>query len=146
MLESGKSPRKVSQETSTEFPIRIARLKEMAGDEGAMMALLQAQEARISAPCLKHVPSLTDTEPLPSVEEMAPETERDALFSATVDAVQIIVRDKLYKARAKSLESYFNVSWHISRAQVYRYLDCASVLDVRPRYCLNVERMLTWYM
>jgi hypothetical protein len=107
--------------------------KDMAKDEVQLLTLLQTQESRISAQCLKHLPS-TDSELPGESSEVGGGPERDALFASTVDAVQIIVRDKLYKARAKSLESYFNLSWHISRAQVYRYLDCASVLDVRPLF------------
>ncbi len=103
-------------------------------EERRMEAALVLQEGRISAPCLKHMPS-----PVGKGDDDDPddaltlgEVERGHLFSSTVDAVQTIVREKLYRAKAKSLESYFNSVWHISRAQVYRYLDCATVLDVCP--------------
>ncbi|KAJ3030697.1 UNVERIFIED_CONTAM: hypothetical protein HDU68_008086 [Siphonaria sp. JEL0065] len=46
----------------------------------------------------------------------------------TVSAVQNIVGKKLYKEKSVSLEIYFKEYWKISRAQVYRFLDCASVL------------------
>lgn len=135
------------------FPVRTTHRKrqkqfvDMANqtlsryDEQQMLLQLSAQERRISAPCLKHLPSGAATQgpQINTAEEEEPvvdevpleEEERGALFSETVDAVQTIVRDKLYKSKAKSLEAYFNAVWHISRAQVYRYLDCATVLDVR---------------
>ena len=51
-------------------------------------------------------------------------------FKRTVFAVHAIVTHKLYKSKASSLESYFKTSWNISRAQVYRFLDSAWVLQV----------------
>ncbi|TPX74983.1 hypothetical protein CcCBS67573_g03756 [Chytriomyces confervae] len=54
---------------------------------------------------------------------------RQNKFTKTVFAVQTIVSKKLYKERAVSLELYFKEFWKISRAQVYRFLDCAAVLS-----------------
>ena len=80
------------------------------------------QESRISPTCLKHNPKEFPTR--------TDEDQRDLQFIETVAGVNVIVKEKLYRAKAKSLESYFNASWNISRAQVYRYIDCATVLDV----------------
>ncbi|KAJ3157400.1 hypothetical protein HDU86_003291 [Geranomyces michiganensis] len=49
-------------------------------------------------------------------------------FARTVLAVHAIVSQKLYKTKANSLEAYFRDAWKISRAQVYRFLDCAVIL------------------
>jgi hypothetical protein len=51
-------------------------------------------------------------------------------FVKTVLAVFRIVDDKLYRVRAHSLEQYFKERWQISRAQVYRFYNCARVLQV----------------
>jgi len=60
-----------------------------------------------------------------------------------------LLTKKLYKACAPSLEIYFRDVWKISRAQVYRFLDCATVLNtlegfkVRPskeRLCRSLKR------
>jgi len=70
-------------------------------------------------------------------------------FQKTILAIQNIVNKKLYKACAPSLEIYFRDVWKISRAQVYRFLDCATVLNtlegfkVRPskeRLCRSLKR------
>jgi hypothetical protein len=70
-------------------------------------------------------------------------------FQKTILAIQNIVNRKLYKACAPSLEIYFRDVWKISRAQVYRFLDCATVLNtlegftVRPskeRLCRSLKR------
>jgi len=70
-------------------------------------------------------------------------------FQKTILAIQNIVNRKLYKACAPSLEVYFRDVWKISRAQVYRFLDCATVLNtlegfkVRPskeRLCRSLKR------
>ena len=60
-------------------------------------------------------------------------------FKRTVMSIHAIVTHKLYKAKASSLEVYFKDSWNISRAQVYRFLDCAWVLkvDVVPGISYN---------
>ncbi|KAI8620817.1 hypothetical protein BC830DRAFT_423699 [Chytriomyces sp. MP71] len=54
---------------------------------------------------------------------------RQRKFTKTVCAVQNIVTKKLYKEKSVSLEVYFKEFWKISRAQVYRFLDCATVLN-----------------
>jgi hypothetical protein len=56
--------------------------------------------------------------------------KRQKRFKRTVMSVHAIVSHKLYKAKSSSLENYFKESWNISRAQVYRFLDCAWVLQV----------------
>jgi hypothetical protein len=56
--------------------------------------------------------------------------KKERRFKRTIMAVHAIVSQKLYKAKASSLEVYFKDSWNISRAQVYRFLDCAWVLKV----------------
>ncbi|KAG4105897.1 hypothetical protein H8356DRAFT_1629697 [Neocallimastix lanati (nom. inval.)] len=70
-------------------------------------------------------------------------------FQKTILAIQSIVNRKLYKAVAPSLEIYFRDVWKISRAQVYRFLDCATVLNTlegfkeRPtkeRLCRSLKR------
>jgi len=70
-------------------------------------------------------------------------------FQKTILAIQSIVSRKLYKAVAPSLEIYFRDVWKISRAQVYRFLDCATVLNTlegfqdRPskeRLCRSLKR------
>jgi ribosomal protein L31E len=58
-------------------------------------------------------------------------------FKRTVMSIHAIVTHKLYKAKASSLEVYFKDSWNISRAQVYRFLDCAWVLKVRLYLLFN---------
>jgi hypothetical protein len=51
-------------------------------------------------------------------------------FRETVMALFTIVEDKLYKVRFHSLEQYFRTLWGISRAQVYRFYNCARILKV----------------
>ncbi|TPX71868.1 hypothetical protein SpCBS45565_g00937 [Spizellomyces sp. 'palustris'] len=71
-------------------------------------------------------------------------------FKRTVMAVHAIVSHKLYKSKASSLEAYFRDAWKISRAQVYRFLDCAVVLKqlegfteqpCRERLCRSLKRL-----
>ncbi|KAJ3195610.1 hypothetical protein HDU67_004313, partial [Dinochytrium kinnereticum] len=71
-------------------------------------------------------------------------------FRRTVFAVQAIVSAKLYKTKSASLEAYFKDVWKISRAQVYRFLDCAAVLrhlegfqyvPCRERLCRSLKRL-----
>jgi hypothetical protein len=70
-------------------------------------------------------------------------------FKQTVLEIQNIVQNKIYKETTNSIESYFKRTWHISRAQVYRYLDCALVFkvlkdfDVQPgreRLCRSLKK------
>ncbi|ORX53406.1 hypothetical protein BCR36DRAFT_349337, partial [Piromyces finnis] len=51
-------------------------------------------------------------------------------FRRTVLATKAIVSQKLYKIYSNSLEKYFNDKWKLSRAQVYRFLDCAKIIEV----------------
>ncbi|KAI8913057.1 hypothetical protein DFJ77DRAFT_466620 [Powellomyces hirtus] len=71
-------------------------------------------------------------------------------FARTVLAVHTIVSKKLYKTKANSLEAYFRDAWKISRAQVYRFLDCAVILKqlesfpkqpCRERLCRSLKRV-----
>ncbi|KAJ3282444.1 hypothetical protein HK104_010889, partial [Borealophlyctis nickersoniae] len=71
-------------------------------------------------------------------------------FRRTVAAVHAIVSNKLYRSKASSLEAYFREAWKISRAQVYRFLDCAAVLKqlagfteqpCRERLCRSLKRL-----
>ncbi|KAG4092469.1 hypothetical protein H8356DRAFT_1294585 [Neocallimastix lanati (nom. inval.)] len=50
-------------------------------------------------------------------------------FRQTVMAAHTIVSQKLYKTKSQTVESYFRDVWKISRASVYRFLDCALVLE-----------------
>lgn len=71
-------------------------------------------------------------------------------FRRTVLAVYNIVSQKLYKRKASSVEVYFREAWRISRAQVYRFLDCAEVLKqledfpeqpCKERLCRSLKRL-----
>lgn len=78
-----------------------------------------------------HVNTLASALPGPSSQPGATEAElKQERFRKTVMAAHEIVTQKLYKAKAASLEAYFKSVWKISRAQVYRFLDCATVLTV----------------
>jgi hypothetical protein len=48
-------------------------------------------------------------------------------FISSVLAVQEIVTRKLYRSRGLTLEDYFKTMFRLSRAQVYRVLDCAGL-------------------
>jgi len=85
---------------------------------------LNSEENRIDLRILHHV----------SQDELS---RKAAKFKRTVMAVHAIVTQKLYKSRSSSLETYFRDSWKISRAQVYRFLDCALVLKV-CMFCVYV--------
>lgn len=54
--------------------------------------------------------------------------EQQEGFIRTLEAVHCIVKQKLYRARRCTMEQYFSIYHNISRAQVYRLLDCHSVL------------------
>ncbi|KAI8850301.1 hypothetical protein BC829DRAFT_165159 [Chytridium lagenaria] len=56
--------------------------------------------------------------------------ERQERFQRTVVAISNIVGKKLYRYKVSNLEAYFKEVFHISRAQVYRFLDCVLVLKV----------------
>ncbi|KAJ1560696.1 hypothetical protein HK096_007572 [Nowakowskiella sp. JEL0078] len=75
--------------------------------------------------------------------------KKHSRFRRTVFAVHTIVSSKLYKSKSTSLEAYFRDSWKISRAQVYRFLDCAivlkqldgfSILPGRERLCRSLKQ------
>ncbi|KAJ3340867.1 hypothetical protein HDU93_006159 [Gonapodya sp. JEL0774] len=77
-------------------------------------------------------------------------SKKQERFRKTVMAADAIVKGKLYKAKAPSLEAYFREVWKISRAQVYRFIDCAQVLealesfDSQPsheRLCRSLKRL-----
>ncbi|KAJ3045866.1 hypothetical protein HDV00_006130 [Rhizophlyctis rosea] len=72
------------------------------------------------------------------------------VFYRTMVAVRSIVRNKLYKRRTSSLETYFRKRWRVSRAQVYRFMDCARVLQeldgfpqlpCRERFCRALKSL-----
>ncbi len=102
--------------------------------------LLKKQEERISASFLKHSPK----------ESSLDEEEEGILhiFLETVAGVHEIVTSRLYRCEANSLEAYFNSHWGISRAQVYRYMDCFFVLNqlqglelpARERLCRSLKK------
>lgn len=96
----------------------------------SLLESLDAQERLIDSRVL-HVNTLSATPSSPlagiPVTEAAAKQDR---FRKTVMAAHEIVTQKLYKAKAASLEAYFKSVWKISRAQVYRFLDCATVLTV----------------
>jgi hypothetical protein len=104
--------------------------------------LLRRQEKRISAAFLKHSPK----------ERSLDEGEEGILqvFLETVAGVHEIVTSRLYRCQANSLEAYFNSRWGISRAQVYRYMDCFFVLNqlhgfaelpARERLCRSLKKL-----
>ncbi|KAI9175403.1 hypothetical protein H9P43_006764 [Blastocladiella emersonii ATCC 22665] len=71
-------------------------------------------------------------------------------FMRTLMAVHTIVKDKLYRARQCTMEQYFTQFHKISRAQVYRLLDCHTILmelhdfAVRPfkqRICRTLKKV-----
>ncbi|KXS12482.1 hypothetical protein M427DRAFT_137193 [Gonapodya prolifera JEL478] len=71
-------------------------------------------------------------------------------FQTTVFAINEIVQKKLYKSKANSLEGYFRTQWKMSRAQVYRFMDSAYVLNnldgfedlpARERICRALKKL-----
>lgn len=58
------------------------------------------------------------------------EDHKVQLFKRTVLAVNGVVHRKVYKQYCNSLETYFKDYWNMSRAQVYRYMDCAIIFYV----------------
>ena len=55
------------------------------------------------------------------------QSHNNSLFSF---AIEFIIKNKLYKLTAQNLEQYFLKEYDVSRAQVYRLVDCACVLKV----------------
>jgi hypothetical protein len=86
----------------------------------SLLAQLQEQELKIHLHVLKHV-SQADV----------PFHQKQRDFSETCFAIRAIIKRKLYRAYSPNLEQYFLKKFKVSRAQVYRLLDCASILDVR---------------
>jgi hypothetical protein len=113
---------------------RTSQSSQSAADP-LLSARLATQESRISASCLKQSVSSTSsashgTNKDSDRYEQQVEDDEDRKFFDTVAGVHCITKDRLYRAKSRSLESYFNTHWNISRAQVYRYVDCAYVLEV----------------
>jgi hypothetical protein len=84
-------------------------------------------------------PSLHDVEAHIDRAVFATTDPKPHSFHETVRAVSDIVTFKLYKAepvekRDASVESYFKSKWNISRAQVYRLLDCHMVLTALQKF------------
>ena len=96
----------------------------------SLLDSLDAQERLMDSRVL-HVNTLSAL-PAPSSPHvgMTDVDHKQERFRKTVMAAHEIVTQKLYKAKAPSLEAYFKSVWKISRAQVYRFLDCATVLTV----------------
>ncbi len=83
------------------------------------LQLLREQETLIYPQVLKY--SASDSQDFRT---------RQAQFKETCFAIEVIIKQKLYKLTAQNLEQYFLKAFNVSRAQVYRLLDCASVLRV----------------
>ncbi|KAJ3069831.1 hypothetical protein HDU98_007089 [Podochytrium sp. JEL0797] len=109
---------------------------DFAADGNSGMCLAE-MEADIDLKILTHV----------SGEDLE---QRQNKFRKTVAAVHNIVSKKLYKEKSISLEIYFKEVWNISRAQVYRFLDCRVVLahldgfsriPTRERLCRTLKTL-----
>ncbi|KAJ3121842.1 hypothetical protein HK098_003327 [Nowakowskiella sp. JEL0407] len=75
---------------------------------------------------------------------------RTKKFRRMVAAINDIVVNKLYKSKSQSLEAYFKDNWNMSRAQVYRLVDCGIVLKqlhdlpllpTRERICRSLKKL-----
>ncbi|KAI8811285.1 hypothetical protein BJ742DRAFT_769222 [Cladochytrium replicatum] len=75
---------------------------------------------------------------------------RETRFRMTVAAINEVVLNKKYKRKSQSLEAYFKEQWNMSRAQVYRFVDCGIVLKqldglertpTRERICRSLKRV-----
>ncbi|KAJ3366132.1 hypothetical protein GGF31_008146 [Allomyces arbusculus] len=71
-------------------------------------------------------------------------------FVRTLAAVHTIVKDKLYRARTPTMEQYFTQYHKISRAQVYRLLDCHAIMQdlrdfdrkpLKQRICRTLKKV-----
>ncbi|KAJ3360278.1 hypothetical protein GGF32_008525 [Allomyces javanicus] len=71
-------------------------------------------------------------------------------FLRTLAAVHAIVREKLYRARRCTMEQYFSTHHKISRAQVYRLLDCYTIIHelddfpekpLKQRICRTLKKV-----
>ncbi|KNE70890.1 hypothetical protein AMAG_14987 [Allomyces macrogynus ATCC 38327] len=76
--------------------------------------------------------------------------ERRHAFLRTLASMQAIVRDRLYRARACTMEQYFATRHNISRAQVYRLLDCYKIIHelddfpekpLKQRVCRTLKKV-----
>ncbi|KAI8894027.1 hypothetical protein BC833DRAFT_252280 [Globomyces pollinis-pini] len=79
---------------------------------------LKTQEALISPTVLKH-----------SQLDNTPFHDKQKAFYNTCFAIRKIIKEKLYRVQSTNLEQYFLKKFNVSRAQVYRLMDCASVLE-----------------
>lgn len=84
--------------------------------------LLSQQEALISRNVLKVID--------PKSWSNLPFRDKQNEFKNTCYAIQSIVNTKSYRPISPSLELYFKKKWSVSRAQVYRLYESASVLKV----------------
>ncbi|KAJ3271631.1 hypothetical protein HDV01_006501 [Terramyces sp. JEL0728] len=80
--------------------------------------LLLEQEKLISPSVLKH-----------SNYDCSSFGEKQIAFAKTCCAIRTIIKHKLYRVQSTNLEQYFLKRFNVSRAQVYRLMDCAAVLD-----------------
>ncbi|KAI8824084.1 uncharacterized protein EV422DRAFT_305975 [Fimicolochytrium jonesii] len=94
--------------------------------EGTMSSQLKREEQRIDLKVLHHLNKDNNR-------------QKQKRFKRTVTAVHSIVTHKLYKSKASSLETYFRDAWKISRAQVYRFLDCAIILKVLAKSLMSAH-------
>ncbi|KAJ1510930.1 hypothetical protein HMI56_006027 [Coelomomyces lativittatus] len=78
------------------------------------------------------------------------DSEKQEGFIRTLNSVHTIVRDKLYRARHCTMEQYFSQYHKISRAQVYRLLDCHTILQelsefpekpLKQRICRTLKKV-----
>ncbi|KAH9249126.1 hypothetical protein BASA83_001600 [Batrachochytrium salamandrivorans] len=103
---------------------------------------LAEQESKIS----KWVIKIGD----PKQYSLIPLAQKQRQFLETVTAVRAIMLGKMYKATSsESIQGYFQHKWNVSRAQVYRLLDCWTVLDAlkdahilpyKERICRTLKR------
>ncbi|KAJ3253978.1 hypothetical protein HK103_007582 [Boothiomyces macroporosus] len=80
--------------------------------------LLKEQEELIHTSVLKH-----------SNYDCSSFSEKQLAFAKTCSAIREIIKNKLYRLQSTNLEQYFLKRFNVSRAQVYRLMDCAAVLD-----------------
>ncbi|TPX34733.1 hypothetical protein SmJEL517_g02718 [Synchytrium microbalum] len=63
-------------------------------------------------------------------EKAAKERKGAAAFKRSVTGLQKIVNEKLYRVVATSVQAYFKNRFDLTRAQAYRFIDCAVVLEI----------------
>ncbi|TPX46439.1 hypothetical protein SeLEV6574_g03240 [Synchytrium endobioticum] len=84
-------------------------------------------------------------------ESATRERKGAAAFKRSVIGLQKIVSEKLYRVMAASVQSYFKNRFELTRAQAYRFIDCAVVLDhltglkhpTRERLCRCLKKVCT---